>query len=75
MLMRILGAAGGCFSQWNCCCQSCDRKTIDRGRCQAFLLTRNAEATDPVCHLSPDPAQLQSVFDQSSEAFVYRSVV
>lgn len=58
-------------------CQSCDRKTSDWGgcRCQAFLLTQNAAATDPVCHLSPDHAQLQSAFAQPSEAFVYRSVV
>ena len=38
-------------------CQSCDRVEIDWGgcRCQAFLLTQNAAATDPVCHLSPHP--------------------
>jgi len=37
-------------------CRSCDRREIDYGgcRCQAFLLTGNAGATDPVCHLSPD---------------------
>ena len=36
-------------------CQSCDRREIDFGgcRCQAFLLTGDAGATDPVCHLSP----------------------
>lgn len=56
-------------------CQSCDRKAIDWGgcRCQAFLLTQDARATDPVCHLSPDHALIQSVFGQQSEAFVYRS--
>lgn len=58
-------------------CQSCDRKTIDWGgcRCQAFLLAQDAQATDPVCHLSPHHEQIQSAFDQPSEAFVYRSVV
>jgi len=37
-------------------CRSCDRREIDFGgcRCQAFLLTGDAAATDPVCHLSPD---------------------
>lgn len=37
-------------------CRSCDRREIDFGgcRCQAFLLTGNAAATDPICHLSPD---------------------
>lgn len=36
-------------------CRSCDRRTVDFGgcRCQAFLLTADAEATDPVCSLSP----------------------
>jgi pyrroloquinoline quinone biosynthesis protein E len=36
-------------------CVSCDRKTQDFGgcRCQAFLLTGDARATDPVCSLSP----------------------
>jgi pyrroloquinoline quinone biosynthesis protein E len=37
-------------------CKSCDRRTEDFGgcRCQALLLTGNANATDPVCSLSPD---------------------
>jgi len=37
-------------------CRSCDRRETDFGgcRCQAFLLTGDAAATDPVCHLSPD---------------------
>jgi PqqA peptide cyclase len=37
-------------------CKSCDRRTEDFGgcRCQAFLLTGDASATDPVCSLSPD---------------------
>jgi PqqA peptide cyclase len=36
-------------------CASCERRAIDFGgcRCQAFALTRDAGATDPVCHLSP----------------------
>ncbi|MFI9202385.1 pyrroloquinoline quinone biosynthesis protein PqqE [Streptomyces sp. NPDC053048] len=36
-------------------CRSCPRKEIDHGgcRCQAFQLTGDAAATDPVCRLSP----------------------
>jgi pyrroloquinoline quinone biosynthesis protein E len=36
-------------------CQSCERRELDFGgcRCQAFALTGDAHATDPVCHLSP----------------------
>jgi pyrroloquinoline quinone biosynthesis protein E len=37
-------------------CQSCDRRELDWGgcRCQAFLLTGDAGATDPACALSPE---------------------
>jgi pyrroloquinoline quinone biosynthesis protein E len=37
-------------------CRSCDRRALDFGgcRCQAFHLTGNASATDPVCPLAPD---------------------
>jgi PqqA peptide cyclase len=36
-------------------CRSCDRRKEDFGgcRCQAFLLTADAAATDPVCELAP----------------------
>src|SRR5271155_3070578 len=36
-------------------CRTCDRREQDFGgcRCQAFLLTQDAAATDPVCSLSP----------------------
>jgi pyrroloquinoline quinone biosynthesis protein E len=36
-------------------CQSCDRRDVDHGgcRCQAFLLTGDATAADPVCGRSP----------------------
>jgi pyrroloquinoline quinone biosynthesis protein E len=36
-------------------CRGCPRKSIDFGgcRCQAFQLTGDAAATDPVCYLSP----------------------
>ncbi|QTP60619.1 pyrroloquinoline quinone biosynthesis protein PqqE [Billgrantia antri] len=37
-------------------CRSCDERHQDVGgcRCQAYLLTGDATATDPVCSLSPD---------------------
>jgi pyrroloquinoline quinone biosynthesis protein E len=36
-------------------CRSCDRRSLDFGgcRCQAFLLTGDATATDPTCVLAP----------------------
>jgi len=36
-------------------CRSCERRAEDFGgcRCQAFLLTGDANATDPVCTLAP----------------------
>jgi pyrroloquinoline quinone biosynthesis protein E len=37
-------------------CRGCDRREVDWGgcRCQAFALTGQATATDPVCEKSPD---------------------
>lgn len=58
-------------------CQSCDRVEIDWGgcRCQAFLLTQNAAAADPVCHLSPDHEQVTALRDAvGTQPFVYRSM-
>jgi PqqA peptide cyclase len=56
-------------------CQSCPRREQDFGgcRCQAFLLTGDARATDPVCHLSPDHAlveQLAAV--REDQPYAYR---
>jgi pyrroloquinoline quinone biosynthesis protein E len=36
-------------------CRSCARREVDFGgcRCQAYAITGDAAATDPVCHLSP----------------------
>ena len=44
-------------------CKSCDRRARDFGgcRCQAFLLTGDASATDPVCILSPRRAEVDAV--------------
>jgi pyrroloquinoline quinone biosynthesis protein E len=61
-------------------CRSCDRRTVDFGgcRCQAFLLTGNAAATDPVCTLSPDRGLIEDVLarvnagETAETAWVYR---
>lgn len=44
-------------------CRSCDRRTLDFGgcRCQAFLVTRDARATDPVCSLAPHRSTVDSL--------------
>ena len=59
-------------------CRSCPGKTVDFGgcRCQAFMLTGSATATDPVCHLAPDNQAITLAKKQSqltSESFIYRS--
>jgi pyrroloquinoline quinone biosynthesis protein E len=56
-------------------CASCARRDVDFGgcRCQAFALTGDATATDPVCHLSPHHAELAALAAQRSEdAYTYR---
>jgi len=59
-------------------CRSCDRRTVDFGgcRCQAFHLTGDARATDPVCVLSPDHGLIESArraaLDASPVALEYR---
>jgi pyrroloquinoline quinone biosynthesis protein E len=44
-------------------CRSCPRQNIDFGgcRCQAFQLTGDAAATDPVCHLSPNHSIVEEI--------------
>jgi PqqA peptide cyclase len=56
-------------------CASCPRRELDFGgcRCQAFALTGDASATDPVCHLSPDHAAVARLAAvQTEAAYVYR---
>jgi PqqA peptide cyclase len=56
-------------------CRSCERRKEDFGgcRCQAFLLTGDANATDPVCELAPlhrlvtDAVRLDAVVDSAPE--------
>jgi len=57
-------------------CRSCDRRELDFGgcRCQAFLLTGDAAATDPVCHKSPDRGLVDLVLAEPRRTgFVLRS--
>jgi PqqA peptide cyclase len=44
-------------------CKSCDRRVQDFGgcRCQAMLLTGDANATDPVCSLAPQRPKVDAI--------------
>jgi pyrroloquinoline quinone biosynthesis protein E len=59
-------------------CRSCPNKAKDFAgcRCQAFLLTGDAAATDPVCHLSPHHEVVVEAIvaaeQESNTPFVYR---
>jgi pyrroloquinoline quinone biosynthesis protein E len=56
-------------------CKNCARRERDHGgcRCQAFALTGNARAADPVCHLSPDHSVIERLQTISSELdYAYR---
>ncbi|ANY08760.1 pyrroloquinoline quinone biosynthesis protein PqqE [Pseudonocardia sp. HH130630-07] len=46
-------------------CRSCERRELDHGgcRCQAFQLTGDPAATDPVCHLSPEHHLVESAVE------------
>jgi pyrroloquinoline quinone biosynthesis protein E len=51
-------------------CRSCDEHEKDFGgcRCQAYLLTGTAEATDPVCGKSPDHAMVEGIVSRARPA-------
>jgi PqqA peptide cyclase len=56
-------------------CASCPRREVDFGgcRCQAFALTGDATATDPVCHLAPHHALVAELADVRTDTpYVYR---
>ena len=56
-------------------CASCPRRELDFGgcRCQAFALTGDAAATDPVCHLAPNHARVAELAAIRADApYVYR---
>lgn len=49
-------------------CRTCDHRAEDFGgcRCQAFLLTGDASATDPACSLAPKRSVVESAVQESS---------
>ena len=53
-------------------CKSCPEKEQDLGgcRCQAYMITGDFEATDPVCDLSPKHDEILKVIDQQSAEVV-----
>jgi PqqA peptide cyclase len=50
-------------------CKTCDRREVDFGgcHCQAFLLTGDATATDPVCSLAPTRPKVDAVLASVNE--------
>lgn len=63
-------------------CRSCPERFKDFGgcRCQAFMLTGDAENTDPVCDLSPlhhlvtDAVAHANIVNPKTEALIFRKV-
>jgi pyrroloquinoline quinone biosynthesis protein E len=56
-------------------CHSCERREIDFGgcRCQAFALTGDARATDPVCQLSPQHGRVAELAaEHEDRSYSYR---
>src|SRR6516225_3724094 len=54
-------------------CASCPRLDFGGCRCQAFALTGDASATDPVCHLASDHARVAELAAvQTDAAYAYR---
>jgi len=56
-------------------CRSCVRREIDFGgcRCQAFALTGDARAADPVCHLAPGHERVVAYAAEQADApYIYR---
>jgi pyrroloquinoline quinone biosynthesis protein E len=49
-------------------CRTCERRTEDFGgcRCQAFLLTNDANATDPACSLAPAHHIVESAISEAN---------
>ncbi|MGH8023074.1 MAG: pyrroloquinoline quinone biosynthesis protein PqqE [Limisphaerales bacterium] len=61
-------------------CRSCPRKEVDFGgcRCQAFLLTGDASATDPVSSLAPGHRLVEAALSEvesHSRPLIYRNAV
>ena len=56
-------------------CGSCDERDKDHGgcRCQAFLLTGDAAATDPVCRKSEHRGRVDALLDAAAAAAIERT--
>ena len=64
-------------------CRTCDERTVDHGgcRCQAYLLTGDAAAADPVCSKSADHDKVEQVVmlarrparDENVQPLIFRS--
>ena len=56
-------------------CRSCPEKTKDFGgcRCQAYLLTGDPEATDPVCSKSPQKDRVLSAIEEARTSSLKKS--
>lgn len=58
-------------------CRTCPRNAEDFGgcRCQAFLLTGDARAADPVCHLSPHHGHIHELAASGADQpYTYRAL-
>jgi pyrroloquinoline quinone biosynthesis protein E len=55
-------------------CRTCPKREVDFGgcRCQAFMLTQDARAADPVCHLSSHHSIIEQAQALSAQAYHYR---
>ena len=51
-------------------CRSCDQREVDFGgcRCQAFLMTGDVTATDPICTLSPDHHLVEAALQEAQQS-------
>jgi PqqA peptide cyclase len=51
-------------------CRTCERRSLDFGgcRCQAFMLTGDASATDPVCSRSPNRSIVDGILAAEAAA-------
>jgi PqqA peptide cyclase len=58
-------------------CRSCDQRAQDFGgcRCQALLLTGNAEATDPACSLAPAHDVVEAALAEANSTDVVSQAV
>ena len=51
-------------------CSSCPEKDLDLGgcRCQAYMLTGDRYATDPICEKSPDHYKISDAIEEAEQS-------